>query len=97
MNAGGSALMAMLGGNTWMIVGGSARVGVIAGVAVLGWDSLVEGQCHDGNAGVSARMNPGSSSLMAMLGGNTWMIVGGSARVGVIAGVAVLGWESLVE
>jgi hypothetical protein len=34
---------------------------------------------------------------MVMLGSNTWMSVGGSARVGVIAGVAVLGWESLVE
>jgi hypothetical protein len=31
-----------------------------------------------------------------MLGSNTWMIVGGSARVEVIAGVTVLCWKSYV-
>jgi hypothetical protein len=34
---------------------------------------------------------------MVMLSSNTWIIVGGSARVGVIDGETVLGWESLVE
>jgi hypothetical protein len=40
VNAGGSALLGMLGSNTWMIVGGSARVGAIAEETVLGWESL---------------------------------------------------------